>query len=403
MKKAACFLVLLVLMAAVAGCSGSGQGGGSKGVSGTQAVKKEAASEQAEDADKSESSEQAEDADKSESSEQVEDAGRSEASVQAEDADKSEASEQTEDEDKAYTTFTMYFVDPESSPYVEGGRKIAELVQDATDGKIRIDVIGGSEAGERELVEQAMDQKLDIVTCANSVLTNYIPQMNILDQAYLWENEDQAHAAVDGKLGEMIRERAERLGLHVIGFEESGFRNTFTMIPVEQVEDFSKITIRTMENKYHKAAFEAFGAEPIGMPYPQVLDALKDGSINACENATVNCLNSGYYEYTRHVTNTRHAFVYILLLMSDEAWERIPEELRDPFLDAVQEGVEWEREKLARESRQVVKELEDLGVTFHEIDTAALKQLYRNAVEEKGFVFDPEWEAAVEEAIREAG
>jgi TRAP-type C4-dicarboxylate transport system substrate-binding protein len=89
--------------------------------------------------------------------------------------------------------------------------------------------------------------------------------------------------------------------------------------------------------------------------------------------------------------------------MSDEAWERIPEELRDPFLDAVQEGIEWEREKLARESRQVVKELEDLGVTFHEIDTAALKQLYRNAVEEKGFVFDPEWEAAVEEAIREAG
>ena len=266
MKKAACFLVLLVLMAAVAGCSGSGQGGGSKGVSGTQAVKKEAASEQAEDADKSESSEQAEDADKSESSEQVEDAGRSEASVQAEDADKSEASEQTEDEDKAYTTFTMYFVDPESSPYVEGGRKIAELVQDATDGKIRIDVIGGSEAGERELVEQAMDQKLDIVTCANSVLTNYIPQMNILDQAYLWENEDQAHAAVDGKLGEMIRERAERLGLHVIGFEESGFRNTFTMIPVEQVEDFSKITIRTMENKYHKAAFEAFGADPIATP-----------------------------------------------------------------------------------------------------------------------------------------
>jgi TRAP-type C4-dicarboxylate transport system substrate-binding protein len=382
MKKATCLLILFALISAAAGCSGSDQGRRGEDVSGDQIVKETAAERVTQDSEADSVEE-----DSTQGTRQETEAGALAGSGK----------------DMAAISYTMYFVDPESSPYVEGGKKIAQLVQDATDGRIRIDVVGGSEAGERELVEQAMDQKLDIVTCANSVLTNYIPQMNILDQAYLWENEDQAHAAVDGKLGEMIRERAERLGLHVIGFEESGFRNTFTMIPVEQVEDFSKITIRTMENKYHKAAFEAFGAEPIGMPYPQVLDALKDGSINACENATVNCLNSGYYEYTRHVTNTRHAFVYILLLMSDEAWERIPEELRDTFLDAVQEGVEWERGKLAQESMQVVKELEDLGVTFHEIDTAALKKLYQEAVKEKGFVFDPEWEAAVEEAIREAG
>ena len=382
MKKATCLLILFALISAAAGCSGPDQGRWGEDVHGEQIVKETAAERVTQDSEADSVEE-----DSTQGTRQETEAGALAGSGK----------------DMAAISYTMYFVDPESSPYVEGGKKIAQLVQDATDGRIRIDVVGGSEAGERELVEQAMDQKLDIVTCANSVLTNYIPQMNILDQAYLWENEDQAHAAVDGKLGEMIRERAERLGLHVIGFEESGFRNTFTMIPVEQVEDFSKITIRTMENKYHKAAFEAFGAEPIGMPYPQVLDALKDGSINACENATVNCLNSGYYEYTRHVTNTRHAFVYILLLMSDEAWERIPEELRDTFLDAVQEGVEWERGKLAQESMQVVKELEDLGVTFHEIDTAALKKLYQEAVKEKGFVFDPEWEAAVEEAIREAG
>ena len=382
MKKATCLLILFALISAAAGCSGPDQGRRGEDVPGDQIVKETAAERVTQDSEADSVEE-----DSTQGTRQETEAGALAGSGK----------------DMAAISYTMYFVDPESSPYVEGGKKIAQLVQDATDGRIRIDVVGGSEAGERELVEQAMDQKLDIATCANSVLTNYIPQMNILDQAYLWENEQQAHAAVDGKLGELIRAQAQRLGLHVIGFEESGFRNTFSTIPVEKTEDFSKITIRTMENKYHKAAFEAFGAAPIGMPYPQVLDALKDGSINACENATVNCLNSGYYEYTRHVTNTRHAFVYILLLMSDEAWERIPEELRDPFLDAVQEGVEWEREKLARESRQVVKELEDLGVTFHEIDTAALKQLYRNAVEEKGFVFDPEWEAAVEEAIREAG
>lgn len=299
-------------------------------------------------------------------------------------------------------TFTMYFVDPDSSPYVQGGCRISELVSEATEGRIRIDVVGSSEMGERELVEGAMDNTVDIATCANSVLTNYIPQMNILDQAYLWENADEAHAAVDGALGELIAERALTLGLHVLGFEESGFRNTFSTKPIDSIEDFAGITIRTMENKYHQAAFKAFGAEPVAMPYPEVLDALKNGEINACENATVNCLNSGYYVITKHVTDTQHAFTYILLLMSDEAWERIPENLREPFMEAVRQGVEWERDELVRANDSVAEELKKLGVEFHDIDTSVLKEAYRNIAEEKGFTFDPEWVSAVDDAVREA-
>ena len=89
----------------------------------------------------------------------------------------------------------MHFVDPETAPYVQGGLKIAELVKEATNGAVEIEVLaGGSLGGERDTVELAMDNSLDIATCANSVLTNFIPEMGILDQAYLWKNADEAHA-----------------------------------------------------------------------------------------------------------------------------------------------------------------------------------------------------------------
>ena len=42
---------------------------------------------------------------------------------------------------------------------------------------------------------------------------------------------------------------------------------------------------------------------------------------------------------------------------------------------------------------------EELGVTFHEIDTSELKAAYQAKAAEKGFTFDPEWQAAVDEAI----
>ena len=293
----------------------------------------------------------------------------------------------------------MYFVDPETSPYVEGGKKIAELVSAATSGEIQIEVVASSALGERELIEGAMDNALDIATCANSVLTNYIPQMNILDQAYLWKSADEAHAAVDARLGELIRARAETLGLHIIGFEESGFPNTFSTKPIETMADFQGVTIRTMENKYHQAAFEAFGATPVAMAYTEVFPALQEGRVDACENATANCLNSGYYEITKNVTNTQHAFVYIILCMSNDAWGRVPEALRQPFLDAVQEGVAWERERLNAANAEAAEALEALGVRFYDIDIAELQAAYQAKAAEKGFAFDAEWQAAVDEAI----
>ena len=296
--------------------------------------------------------------------------------------------------------FKMAMVDGETTNFYKGAMKIAEEVSLSTDGKIQIEVIpGGTLGGERDTVELAMNGDLDIATAANSVLTNWIPEMSILDQAYLWTNADQAHAAVDGKVGELINEKAQALGLHVIGYMESGFRDTFSTVPIETPADFNGIKIRTMQNEYHMAAFESFGAMPTPMSFNEVFTALQQGSINAAENAVSSCLTNGYYEVTKNVTFTQHAFVYILLCMSDDAWNRIPEELRQPFLDGVKKGYEAQRQYLVEANESAIEELKTLGVTFHEIDVTELQSLYKAAAEKKGFTFDPEWEAACQEAI----
>ena len=111
-------------------------------------------------------------------------------------------SKTTEDE---VIRFKMAVADADSSAQAEGARKIAEEVAEATDGKIQIEVLaGGTLGGERDTVELAMLGGIDIVTCANSVLTQWIPEMSILDQAYLFTNENQAHGAVDGPVGDLI-------------------------------------------------------------------------------------------------------------------------------------------------------------------------------------------------------
>ena len=84
--------------------------------------------------------------------------------------------------------------------------------------------------------------------------------------------------------------------------------------------------------------------------------------------------------------------------MSDAAWNKIPEDLREPFMQAVKEGCDAERQYLVEENESAEEKLVAEGVTFYDIDREALKAAYQAEAEKQGFTFDPEWEAAVEEA-----
>lgn len=295
----------------------------------------------------------------------------------------------------------MAVADADTSAQAEGARAIASEVEKATDGRVQIEVMAGGTLGaERDTVELAMLGGVDIVTCANSVLTQWIPEMAILDQAYLFTNEEQAHAAVDGPVGDLIeREALEKLNLHVVGYMESGFRNVFSKDPIASIEDFKGVKIRTMQNSYHMAAFESFGAIPTSMAASEQFTALQQGTIDACENAVSNCLNNGFYEVTKHITYTNHAFVYIVVSMSDHAWNKIPEDLLPTVLEAIERGYKTERELLRQANEDATVKLQELGVTFHDIDVEELQTAYKNLAAEKGFTFDPEWQAAIDEVI----
>lgn len=295
--------------------------------------------------------------------------------------------------------FQLSMTDNKSSNYYQGAATIAEEVEKATDGRIQINVVAGGGLGdERGTLEMAMNGDLDIATAANPIFTNWIPEMSALDQPFLFDNAEQAHAAVDGEVGELIEAAASEKGLHVLGYMESGFRNVFSTKPITEISDFNGVTIRTMQNKYHMAAFDAFGAQPEALPAGDQFTALQQGTIDAAENATANMLASRLFEVTRHHTTTEHAFVYILIAMSDKAWNKIPADLQPVFQDAVRRGAEAQRGYLAEANETAAVSLQAEGVEFHETDRTSLVAAYEATSEKRGFTFDPKWTAAIDKA-----
>lgn len=294
-------------------------------------------------------------------------------------------------------TLTMSLQDNTASNYYQGAEKIAELVNEKTDGKITLNVqAGGSLGSEGDCLDMAIQGDLDIASCANSVLANYIPEMSILDQAFLWDSADQANYAITHELGDLIQTKANEQGLHVIGYLESGFRDIFSTRAIDSKDDFKGLKIRVMQNEGQLTAFTSFGANPIALSSSEQFTALQQGTIDACENAVSNCWINKYYEAgAKHVINTHHCFVYIPLCMSDAAWNKIPEDLRDTFVAAVQEGCEAQWQYLNDANAEATENLKNEGVTFHDIDVEPLKEAYAAA---NTATYDEEWVAAVDAA-----
>ncbi len=298
-------------------------------------------------------------------------------------------------------TMKLGFVDPANSSYALGGKKFAEELDKLTNGQLKVDVVaGGTLGGERDMYEGAQMGTMDMVTVVNTVLSQFIPNMVLLDQPFLFDNVEQAHAAVDGKLGQLIAKEAEAQGVHIIGWLESGFRDTFSKDPIDKAEDYKGMKIRTMENKMQIAAFNSLGAIATPMPANEQYTALQQGTIDGCENAVGNMLINRYYEVIKNVTFSHHQFTYIAVGVSDRVWKKIPDELKPKVYEAMKTAVAWQRQNLAEINENAIKELKTKGVTFHEIDREALKAKVLPAVESLRSNVPQEWIDAYKEAVK---
>lgn len=297
----------------------------------------------------------------------------------------------------------MGFVDPATSSYAQGGQKFADELYKLTDGKIDVQVLaGGTLGGEREMYEGAQMGTVDVITCVNTVMSQFIPEMSILDELFLFDTPEQAHAVADGEFGKLVAQKAEAQGVHIIGWLESGFRDTFSKNPIKTMKDFNGMKIRTMENQLQIAAFNAMGAIATPMPAPEQYTALQQGTIDGCENAVGNMYINRYYEVIKNVTFTKHQFTYILVGLSDRAWNKIPDELKPKVYEAMKTAVAWQRNNLKEVNDGAVEVLKKQGVNFFDIDRDELKKTVVPAMDKLRANVPQEWMDTLKRDIESA-
>ncbi len=234
---------------------------------------------------------------------------------------------------------------PEDYPTVQGARKFAELVQEKTSGRIRINVFAGGEMGsENEVVEQLQYGGIDFARSSVMMLTEIKPKFNVLQLPYLYRDEKHMWKVLDGVIGEEFKEELEGSGLVALSWYDAGARHFYNSTgPIKCVEDMKKMRIRVANSDMMSAMVEALGARAVPMAYSEVYAALETSTIDGAENNWPSYETMRHYEVAKYITLDAHSRIPEMQLASQATWEKLSEADREVITACAEESARYER------------------------------------------------------------
>ena len=287
------------------------------------------------------------------------------------------------------------------SLYQVGAQKFKELVEEKTEGKVTVELYSDGKLGhDKDLVEGMKLGTIQAGMIGVEPLTNIAPKLKATNLPYIFSDRETAYKVLDGEIGqEMVENLPEEQGVRILGYFENGFRNvTNSKKEVLTPADLEGLKIRTPDSPVSLAIFEALGANPTPMSFGELYTALEQGTVDGQENPLALIYSAKLYEVQKYVSLTGHIYSPMVLAISEKTYQELGEELQKLVQEAADEAKAYERQVSADQEAELVKTLEEEGVTISTPD----KVPFIEATKDVHLKFDKEYGADFYERLIEA-
>ncbi len=253
-----------------------------------------------------------------------------------------------------------------------GVKKMQEVLNARTGGKIKINAFwGGSAGGDLAGAQATRAGTQEIVCTSGSALVGIVKELGVFDLPFLFANEQEAYAVLDGPAGQYFNKKLEAAGLVNLAYWENGFRNlTNSKRQVSKIEDFDGMKIRIMQNTIFLDTFKTLGANPTPMAFGEVFTALETKAIDGQENPFSTIETSKLYEVQKYLSVTRHAYAPFFVLYSKKLWDQLNPQEQAALREAALAGQTVQRDASRAQDEKSLALLKTRGMVVTEFSSA---------------------------------
>jgi TRAP-type transport system periplasmic protein len=262
-------------------------------------------------------------------------------------------------------------------PVILGMEKFAELVDQKSGGKLKVQVFpGGALGSDQANVSALQGGTLEMASMNSGIFASLVKDFAVYDFPFLFGNPKEADAVVDGAFGKSLHAKLEDKGLVGLGYYELGFRHiTNSKRPITKVEDIAGLKLRVIPNPINVDWVKALDANPTPLPFPELYAALEQKAVDGQENPVATIKGAKLFEVQKYITLTNHQYNPQSIVVSKKFWDTLAAPERKVLQDAAAESIGYQR---TQSRAQLMAGLEDLkkgGMQVSELPAAEVAKL----------------------------
>ena len=270
------------------------------------------------------------------------------------------------------TVLTLSEVHAEGYPTTLADYEFARLVEERTEGRIKIDVYsGGTLYGEETgSIEALQIGDLSFARVSASPVASYVPALNVIQLPYLYRDGDHMWQVLNGPLGQQMLEDIQASGSGLVGlcYYDAGARNFYTTTPVNSVEDMKGLKIRLQNNPMMVEMVQLLGGNGVtGIGPNDVYSAIQQGTIDGAENNWPTYESMGDYQVAPYFVLDGHTRVPEILLASKAVLDTLDPADVEIIKECAKETQAYEIEQWALREQSSEEKVTAEGVVVAEL------------------------------------
>lgn len=271
----------------------------------------------------------------------------------------------------------MAYVTAADTGKLNGVDKFVELIKQKSAGKIDIKVFpGGSLGGDIQTLSSLQGGTVEMSVIGSNLLVGVASDFSLLDFPYLFDNEKEASAIIDGPVGKEIFDKLVPKGLVGMPISAYGFRHLHnSKRPVNKLEDISGLKLRVIQNAIYLDFTKALNANPVAMSFTEVYNAMEQKAVDGMTNTALIAASMKAGEVQKYMSLTRHMYNQMVLLISKKTWDRFNDEEKALITQASSETLQYQRKRLVEYTDQALAELRKEKMVINEVTPAEIARL----------------------------
>ncbi|MDZ7891249.1 MAG: DctP family TRAP transporter solute-binding subunit [Rhodoferax sp.] len=235
---------------------------------------------------------------------------------------------------------------PEGHPAVAGMRKFASAVEAKSGGKMKVQLfLNGALGSDQATLSALKGGTVEMAVMNSGILASEVKALEVFDFPFMFANEKEADAIVDGPIGQKMHAALADRGIVGLSYWELGFRNITTGKKViTKVDDIAGLKLRVIPNAINVDWVKALGANPTPLPFPEVYAALEQGAIDGQENPIAVIAANKFWEVQKNVALTNHQYNPQSVIFSKKVWDTMSAAEKKIIDESADEAVKAQRE-----------------------------------------------------------